>query len=71
MCHGGEISPTKPKGQGQVIYLEQMFTFDLQVNNDIGSNYRNKYKTFIENVMGDKSRGFMIAQHQNIAFLNI
>ena len=40
------------KGQRQVIYLEQMFTFDLQVNNDIGSNYRNKYKTFIDNVMG-------------------
>lgn len=47
---GNKVYPTK--GQRQVIYLEQMITFDLQVNNNIGRNYRNKYKTFIDNVMG-------------------
>ena len=54
---GNKVCPTK--GQRQVIYLEQMFTFDLQVNNDIGSNYRNKYKTFIDNVMGGQKIGVL------------
>ena len=35
-----------------------MFTYDLQVNNNIGCYYQNEYKIFIDNVMGEQKWSF-------------
>ena len=48
-----------------------MFTYDKQVNSSNGNYYRNKYKTFIDNVMEGQNVVFIIAQHQNIQIVNI